>query len=293
MRALLVVETRSLRKTYRLRVVRHATDASRAIVVQPAPSARDAQASPALPCVGLLRPPVLFPAPPVPSPAPVTLAMRRPGPAAPHASELDATSSAPAPEPDAERAAATTKPRRIELSVHALGALGSTAFHLPGHQSIHARQSHGVFGLRTVAYPRDPWWSVETSISGEFPLTPTSHARGDGDNARALVLDGPRLRADLALKGRLLGQGLMPTFGAGIGLQAHYLDARVLASSRNNGLTTDLPFEGVLTLGIGLEYRAGDTLLGIELHVRQGMLPGYRSVGVLLSVGRYLDRGGR
>jgi hypothetical protein len=81
----------------------------------------------------------------------------------------------------------------------------------------------------------------------------------------------------------------VPNFYAGIGLQAHYLDIEDSEEQASNQLTRDLPFEGVLAFGIGLEYRVRDMFLGIELHVRQGVPAGYRSVAGLLSVGWYLD----
>jgi hypothetical protein len=81
----------------------------------------------------------------------------------------------------------------------------------------------------------------------------------------------------------------------GLGLQAHLSKiqdtivtpvSRILQSS-----TEAMRLDGVLTLGLGLQRRAGDVLLGIDFQIRQGVPAGYRSVDAFLSVGFFLDQG--
>ena len=50
-------------------------------------------------------------------------------------------------------------------------------------------------------------------------------------------------------------------------------------------------YRGVLTLGLGLQRRAGNVLLGVDFQIRQGVPADYRSVEALLSVGFFLDQG--
>jgi hypothetical protein len=52
-----------------------------------------------------------------------------------------------------------------------------------------------------------------------------------------------------------------------------------------------MPFLGVLVLGMGLEHRAGNLLLGVDFQVRQGVPADYRSVTWLLSAGYVLAQG--
>jgi hypothetical protein len=281
MEATLEVQTSTRLRTFRLLVVRRARDAQRDVLVPPPERPRHIERA------VLLTPPVFAMVPPTPAPA---------EPAAPTAPSplLDAPEPAEsATTAETKRDTAATRSPRFALSMHALGALGTTAFHVAGYEAANARQSHGAGGVRVACHPHDTWWSVEANVSGELPVTPTRHARDDADEHAddELSVAGPRLRADVALRGRLGTARLIPNFHTGIGLQAHYLDIQVLGDPQSSDRTSDLPFEGVLSLGMGLEYRAGNVLLGLDLHVRQGMSGDYRSVSGLVSVGFFLDQG--
>jgi hypothetical protein len=173
--------------------------------------------------------------------------------------------------------------------VHAVAALGTTEVTVAGYEPKDVRQPHHAFGVLVAGHPRDTWWSVEASVSGEWPVAPVTYIQADGDERHEVEVDGPRLRADVGLKARF-GSSLIPTAYAGIELQAHLRDIES-ARAGDDEPTGDMPFASVLALGMGLEYRAGDLLLGLDLHIRQGLPADYRSVAALLSVGCFLDQG--
>ena len=129
---------------------------------------------------------------------------------------------------------------------------------------------------------------MEANVTWESLVAPTTQRDERGDHV--LDVGGPRLRADAGLRGRF-GTTWTATFYSGIGLQAHYLDIDAPGNPMATEGIRDLPFEGALALGMGLEYRAGDMLLGLDLHARQGVPADYRSVAALLSVGFFLDQG--
>lgn len=275
--ALLEVETRTQQRTIRLRVVAHADDAAKMFLVR----AQEAEQG-------------TRDAPPAASPevAPEPAPGAPPGsPSAPSPPRLPDIAHASAPEraePASAPAGATERPPRFDLSLHAVVALaGATALTVPGYESTDARQPHRAFGVRVAVAHPGAWWAVEASVGGEWLVAPTVHSRGRD----RLEISGSLLRADAGLRATL-GTTVAPTAYAGIGLQAHQRDIEVFRSGGLEGIREngDMPFEGVLALGMGLEYRAGDLLLGVELHIRQGVPASYRSVAALLSVGFFLER---
>lgn len=224
---------------------------------------------------------------PAPPPAPVPRLEPQHAPA-----RTEPVTPARAIEVATERAGARDT-SRFALSVHAVAALGTTAVHVAGYSPIDVRRSHYALGLRVAGHPRDTWWAVEANVTWESLVAPTTHAQGDESSVRRFEVDGARLRTDAGLRGRF-GTRLVPTVYAGIGLQAHHLSIEATEdaeNSRRNTRTSDLPFEGVLALGMGLEYRVDNVLLGLDLHIRQGVPAEYRSVSAFLSVGFLLDQG--
>ena len=271
--ALIEVKTRTLHRIFLLRVVERGEDATPLVVV-PAPAAECAQAGP--------EPSSMAPTPAEPL-APVPHLEPEPAPV-----ETEPVTPAPATEAATERAGAS----RFEFSVHAVGALaGTTALEVPGYEGTLARKSHRAFGIRVVGARRDAPWALEANLSGEWLAAPTVHTR-TGDNEfteEELHIGGPWLRADAGLRMRA-GTRLAPTAYAGFGLQAHHRDIeKVTLNGRERSET--MPFLGVLVLGMGVEHRAGNLLLGLDCNVRQGVPAEYRSVTVLLSVGYVLDQG--
>jgi hypothetical protein len=281
--AKLDVKTRTRLRTFQLRVARRARDAQLDVLVPPADKPLHVERA------VLLTPPVFAMAPPLPAadePAAHATASATP----PTHDPAEPAEHEPATTADTRRDAVAPWSPCFALSVHALGALGTTAFHLAGYQATNVRQSHGAGGVRVACHPHGTWWSVEGNVSAELPVTPTTHILPNESDDVFFEVNGPRLRADVGLRGRF-GQTWMATFHVAIGLQAYYLDVRRPRPSRYENVRADLPFEGVLSLGMGLEYRAGDVLLGIDLHVRQGVPADYHSVSGVLSFGIFLDQG--
>jgi hypothetical protein len=271
------VKTRTLHRIFLLRVVERAEDAAQEIVV-PAPAA--AECADAVPGASSMAP-----APAAP-PAPVPRLEPEPMPA-----ETAPVTPAPATEAATERAGARGT-SRFALSVQAVAALGTTAVHVAGYSPIDARRSHHALGARVAIHPHDTWWAIEANVTWESLVAPTTHTPVNEPLAPIIEVYGPRLRADAGLRGRF-GTTLMATVYTGIGLQAHHLDIEVIADPEHpmsNEGSGDLPFEGVLALGMGLEYRADNVLLGLDLHVRQGLPAEYRSVSAVLSVGFFWTR---
>jgi hypothetical protein len=304
---LLEVETRTMHRTFRLRVVARARDAHRDVLVLPAEDEQDAgepapealSGAPAEPPAPAEQEPPARTSTSPPSPAPPE-PLAGPEPAAePAPAEPAATASSTEPVPaEAEPVtpAATTAANgertgaagssRVEFSLHGFASLaGTTEVRVAGYEAKDARRSHRVFGMRIAGRRPGALWGGEVNVSGEWLAGPTTHRDDRGE----LVVSGPWLRADGGLRVRFEGH-LTPTAYAGIGLQAHHRDIVPDTDRRDEG-TNVMPFGGVLALGLGLEYRAGDMLLGLELHVRQGLPAEYRSVGAFLSAGLFLDRG--
>jgi hypothetical protein len=284
------VQTATLRQRFRLRVVRRAADAWRHVVVlapaaaSPEPPVTTARAmlSRAMRMVidGLLASRDTDASGRESHPAPIKAAGAAATPA-PLAS-LTGHGAAPAK----ERAGAAARPR-FAISIHAVAALaGTTELTVPGYTPTNARQRHRSLGLRVAGLRPGSSWGWEVNVSGEWPAAPTEHRR---ENVR-LDITGPLLRADAGLRVRV-GTTLMPTFYAGAGLQAHHRDDETASTLEQIEWSRSMPFRGVLAVGMGLEYRIGDVLLGLELHLRQGVPVEYRSTAVSLSVGIPLDQG--
>jgi hypothetical protein len=282
--AALEVETRTLRRTFRLLVVERARDANADVLVLPVESEQDVEEStPVVPPVVVMK-----------EESTARTSANATSPVAPPA-ELEPASAGPVIgrdiEPTAERAATMAVAPRFDLSVHAVVALaGTTALDVSGYEATAARRSHRAFGVRVAGSPRGAWWAVEANISGEWPVAPTVHTAVMGGDYK-LELSGPWLRADMGMRARF-GMRLAPTAYVGIGLQAHHRDIDVEGpTGSGKERRGDMPLGGVLALGLGLEYRVGNVSMGLELHVRQGVPADYRSVAGLLSVGCFLDRG--
>jgi hypothetical protein len=303
--ALVIVETSTMRKRFWLRVVERREDAVRRLVLPEVT---------ALECTGAAWPeaPSVAPAAPVPPPIlPGTPLLRLPETPPPlpglpdpdRASGPERTGPAAGPADAAGRSPGAGEPVTpvdpvasvpgVELSLHAVVSLaGTTELTVPGYEAVHARQPHRAFGMRVAGRRRDRWWAVEASVLGEWLAAPTEHAPGDSTEGGSLRMSGPRLRADAGLRARF-GTTLAPTVYAGIGLQVHHRNIEMLPRDEDKpiGANGDMPFGAALALGMGLEYRTGNVLLGLELHVRQGVPADYRSVAALLSVGFFLDQG--
>ncbi len=187
------------------------------------------------------------------------------------------------------RANAAASAPRFELSLHAVVTLaGTTALDLAGYEAKSARQSHRAFGMRVVVARPGASWGVEANVSGEWPVGPTVHTGGNAMQPEEVEVSGPLLRADAGLRARF-GVPWSATAYAGIGLHAFHQDieAPTRPLDRPDG---DMQSGGALALGMGLGYRTRKVLLGLELHVRQGVPDDYRSVAALLSVGCFLDQ---
>ncbi len=214
--------------------------------------------------------------------------------------------------PDSARDAVTGTPRdtlvsgssTFDVTVHAVaGFPGFTALHVAGYEPIGARQPHLAFGARVSgARPGAPW-AVEAGISGEWPLAPTVHIKEmSPDQDEVVELGGPWLRMDVGLQGHL-GTRWRPTVQVGAGLQVHFRNVERLrydvmepGKEPGNGERLgfperDMPFSGALVFGMGFEHRRKDMLIGILFQVRQGIPAEYRSVTMLLSWGVLLDQG--
>lgn len=275
------VKTRTLHRFFLVRVVEHAGEATERLVV-PAPASGPARAALDAPPM-MLTPPEPPESPAMPEPAPV------PAPAQPAPDTPEPTTALAEPEP--ATAATTERPSgadsaRFAILVQAVALAGTTEFTVPGYAPTNARQSHRAFGGRIAVGPRDARWAVEANISGEWPAASTTHDSGEVE----LSLRGPLLRADAGLRAGI-GTRWMPTLYLGGGLQAHHRDTVIGPTVEPNEETRRMPFAGVLVMGVGLAYRSGDMLLGLELHVRQGVPAEYRSVSVSLSAGFFLDPG--
>lgn len=280
------VKTRTLHRIFLLRVVDRAEDAAREVTVP---------AAAATPGGGATAPEAPRDPPALPEPAASAPASPPGAPDADHASAPERA------EPATERAALASGSPPFDLSVHAVVALaGATAVEIAGYEPDDARQSHRALGVRLAGMPRGAWWSLEANISGEWLAAPTVHGRNNRELMRreVLVVSGPWLRADVGMRVRF-GTRWMPTAYAGLGVQAHF---RVKEKSIRDPMrpeddeiseppVQDMPFGGALALGLGLQFRAGDVLLGVELHMREGGPGDYRSVAALWSVGCFLNQG--
>ena len=285
--ALLEVETTTMTVTFRLRVVKHRDDARRELVVVALKPEQRAEQGPlgiedttaGRLASGLMTPltavrfAAAMPAPRAPAPPPAPPA---PGPApAPPPAE-----SIPAAIPIAPRAP-------LELSVHAVGGLGFTGLEIGGYESGIARQSSGSLGIRLRGARPGALWSVEANVSGERMSGPMTY-RANRDRGLQLELTGPWLRADVGMRLEF-GTKWSPSVYAGPGVQAHL--RRVELKAEHPQVNELMKHGAVLVLGMGLQYRVRDLLLGLDFQFRQGWPDDYRSMGVFWTVGRFLDQG--
>lgn len=302
MEASLDVETRTARWTFRLLVVARASDASREIRVPPveapatpvdAPATGESTpvAPPEAPAEPLAPPEA--PAEPESSPEIPAGSATPPAAAEPAASGPGAAPTGPmaGSEPAEKPAESITAPlptvlhpRRPEISVHAVGALGFTALDVAGYAPFVARQSHLGFGLRLRVARPDAWWSVEANVSGEWPGGSVTF--GENDPRAELAVNGPWFRAEVGMRARF-GTKWSPSAYAAFGVQAQLRQTegtRVVPE-----FSETMPRGAVLVLGIGLQRRAGNLLLGLDFQVREGGPDGYHSAAMLWTIGCYLD----
>jgi hypothetical protein len=279
--ALIEVKTRTLHRIFHVRVVERAEDAMSVIVVQAPATEACAEAAPG--ASSSVRSPTETPAS-TPSPAP---GLTKTTPGTPEPATMPAEPE-PATTAITERASSVGS-SRFELSVHAVGALvGTTEITVPGYETTLGRKSHRTIGIRFTVARRDAPWALEANLGGEWLVAPTVHTKnGNGEFTEELHVGGPWLRVDGGLRMRA-GARLAPTAYAAFGLLAHHRDIETGAGSK---LGETMPFLGVLVLGMGLEHRAGNLLLGLDFQVRQGVPAEYRSVTWLLSAGYILDQG--
>lgn len=307
--ASLEVETRTARWTFRLLVVARARDASRVIRVPPveaqAPEAPPPEPPPGVPLELVASPLVVAPeatpeAPPgvpaepvvppeVPAePVPPPLAL------APEAIEAaaNAATHAPGPAPAEEPAEPITAPApteirapRPEISVHAIGSLGFTSLDVAGYAPFVARQSHLGFGVRLRVARPDAWWAVEANVSGDRFGGPVTFVE-PGQRLPPFAMKGSLLRAEVSLRARF-GTKWSPSIYAGGGVQAHL--RRTEGMRAGPAYSETMPRGAVLVLGIGLQRRAGNLLLGLDFQVREGGPDGYHSAALLWTVGCDLD----
>jgi hypothetical protein len=276
--AVVEVETRTLRRRFRVRVVERPEDAVQKIVLSAVEtSERTEEAQQAVPPV--------VPAEPEPTASPPASA---PTPPAPVVLQPQAGHE-PAPEPARESAEpatmAATSPA-FDLSVHALVSLGITALDVPGYEPGNARQPHGALGLRLTLAPQARSWALEASVSGERLAGAMAYVE---ENLPDLAVRSTWFRAEVGLRA-WAGTRWMPTVYAGLGFQAHLRTEETTRARERPSVETMEP-GAVLTVGMGLQYRAGDVLLGIEFQGRQGVPDDYFSIAALWTVGRFLDQG--
>lgn len=287
--------TATARVRLRLRVVENARDALPEVAVV-IPDAEPAAGDPARDTGQAAPEPSAAASPSTSDPAAEASAPA--APAAPEPAALPSavtTARADMAAANDERAAAVASASRLELSVHAVATLmGTTELTVPGFEAVEARQSHRAFGGRITVAPRDTWWAVEARFAGEWPAAPSVHDRpddrGNPETREVLVMSGPRLRVDAGWKVRF-GAPWSATGYVGPGLQMHHRDIEASSTSGSEWSSSDMPLGGVLALGLGLEYRTGALVLGVELHLRQAVPAEYRSMSVLMSVGTFLNQG--
>lgn len=283
--AVLVVETSTARRRFRLRVVERREDAIRKLdlpAVKPVKheertGAARHEVSPVAPAEP--QPPESTPES---TPAPQTAAALQPQTANEPTPELARESAESAP----EHGDMVTAARAFDLSAHAVVSLGITALDVPGYEPDNARQLHGGLGLRLTVAPHDKSWALEASVSGERLTGSMTYI---GESRQDLAVHGTWLRAEMGMR-TWVGTRWVPTAYAGLGLQAHLQTKEATEAREQPSFETMEP--GVaLVVGLGLQYRAGDVLLGVEFQGRSGEPNDYFSIAALWTVGRYLDQG--
>jgi hypothetical protein len=183
-------------------------------------------------------------------------------------------------------APAKTRSPRTKISLHFIGSMGFVGLDLAGFRPSTARQLHTGLSVRFMVTRPGAWLALEGSLGGELPGGPLSFFESDAQTPE-LALTGPWLRAEVGPRFLLGGTKWNPSLSAGLGVQAHL---RRTADMRDgSGLSETMPRGVVLVLGLGLQRRIGDLLLGVDFQLREGGPDGYHSVGVFWGVGGYLD----
>jgi hypothetical protein len=208
-------------------------------------------------------------------PAPAwSTATADPGPTA----KPDEASASPAP--------AKTRSRRIKISMHFVGSMGFVALDVAGFRPATARQVHTGLSVRLMVTRPDARWALEANLGGELPGGPISFFESDAQTPE-LYLTGPWLRAEVGTRFLLGGTKWNPSLTAGLGVHAHL--RRTSDMRDGSGPSETMPRGVVLVLGLGLQRRIGDLLLGVDFQLREGGPDGYHFVGLFWGVGGYLD----
>jgi hypothetical protein len=311
------VKTPTRRWTLRVRVVARARDAASDVLVlsaEPDPGIEEEEGTPGMP--GMIEEDI-WAEPPEPDPGieegertpgmieediraePLAASepAKTPSPALPAAdapaepARADAPSEPPTKHDEAvdTRGGDTVARRpRLDLSAHVVLALGVTAVNLAGYEPRAGLQPLQALGLRLAGARRGALWATELDVSAERLGGSLTYARA-GTRSPGPELSGPWLRAMLSVRATLEPGGRwIPSACAGIGAQAHLRSTKNLD---NRGDSSTMMFGGLLTLGMGLQYRTRDFLLGVEFRVWHGGPDEYRSIGTLLTLGRVLDQG--
>lgn len=316
----LEVKTATMRLMFRLRVVKRAREAREEIVILAinpeqvagqvaGEAAPGTEATPdAEPVPGAGPAPIAEQATTVPDAEQATSAATQSAASKPTSAPESATAPAPAPtEPAAERDTATDDERdavadtqrdtvatgspRFELSVHAVVALaGNTTLRLAGYEPEYGRRAHRAFAMRLVGARPDAWWALQARVGMEWPAAPLTYARAETGRLDMLHVSGPWVQADLEFAARL-GRTWMPTIYAGIGVLAHLRRTETTIDSPGLDVTETTRHGAVLTLGMGLQRRVQDLVLGLDFQTRYGVPDEYHSMAVFGTVGWVLDQG--
>jgi hypothetical protein len=126
---------------------------------------------------------------------------------------------------------------------------------------------------------------MEAELSGELLAGPLIYNMDSSQPS----LSGPWLRAMLGMRAQY-GTMWIPSAYAGIGAHAH-LRETTDSGQVDQPRSSTMNYGAVLGLGMGLQYRTRDVLLGLDFQVRFGELDEYRSITALVTVGRVLDQG--
>jgi hypothetical protein len=254
----LFVQTATVRRRFRLRVVGRARDAWRHVMVL----APDAEPAPA-----------------------TSVSPGTPAPASPE----PLSDSEPTGKPDESKtsqAPVLLRSPRPEISVHFVGSLGFTGLDVRGSQPFRTRQLQAGLGARLMVTRPGAWWAFEGNILGEWPGGPMSF-RDDNSIRTRIEVDGPWLRVESGIRAQLGGTKWISSLYAGLGAQAHLRRTEPLYDGLASSET--MPHGPVLALGIGLQRRAGRILMGLDFQVRQGWPDGYYSMTAFWTVGSFLD----
>jgi hypothetical protein len=218
----------------------------------------------------------------------VTVLAADTGPAQPaSAATGDSGPTAEVEEAIASPAPAKTRSPRTVISLHFVGSLGFVGLDVAGFRPSTAREVHTGLSVRLMVTRPDVRWALEANLGGELPGGPLSFFASDSEAAE-VALNGPWLRLEVGTRFLLGGTKWNPSLNAGFGVQAHLRrtkDTRL----RDSPSSETMPRGVVLTLGLGLQRRIGDLLLGVDFQLREGGPDGYHSAGVFWGVGGYLD----